>query len=71
MTLPEPQGAGFGLFVPPAPKNFLIPWLALLLAGALQAASLAWPVAMPHSLVWLRLVQGQAVWWGQLLALST
>ncbi len=37
----------------------------LALAGALQAASLAWPIAG------LGLTQGQALWWGQVLALAT
>jgi len=55
------QGAGSGL----------MPGLVLLLAGALQAASLAWPVAMPQSLAWLGLAQGQALWWGQTLALAS
>jgi apolipoprotein N-acyltransferase len=45
--------------------------LALLLAGALQAASLAWPVDLPPSLAWLGLAQGQTLWWVQLLALAS
>ncbi|PKO58739.1 MAG: apolipoprotein N-acyltransferase, partial [Betaproteobacteria bacterium HGW-Betaproteobacteria-18] len=46
-------------------------WLVLLLAGALQAASLAWPVAMPQGLAWTGLAQGQPLWWGQALALAS
>ncbi|MDD2919705.1 apolipoprotein N-acyltransferase [Rhodoferax sp.] len=46
-------------------------WLVLLLAGALQAASLAWPVAMPQALAWAGWVQGEPLWWGQGLALAT
>lgn len=45
--------------------------LWLLLAGALQAASLAWPMALPPSLAWLGLVQGQTLWFLQLLALAS
>jgi apolipoprotein N-acyltransferase len=56
----RPLGAGFGLS----------PALWLLLAGALQAASLAWPVALPQSLAWLSLAQGQALWFLQWLALA-
>ncbi len=41
-----------------------------LLAGVLQAASLAWPVAMPQLFHGLGLAQGQALWWGQTLALG-
>ncbi|MDD4942207.1 MAG: apolipoprotein N-acyltransferase [Rhodoferax sp.] len=41
-----------------------------LLAGALQAVSLAWPWGTPAFLAALGVVQGQAVWWLQLLALS-
>jgi len=68
MNLPDKPG--FGLFVRQSRKTALMSWLVLLLAGGLQAASLAWPVAMPPSLAWLGLVQGQPLWWGQVLALS-
>ena len=44
--------------------------LALLLAGALQAASLAWPVGLPPSLDWLGLTQGHTLWLLQSLALA-
>lgn len=47
------------------------PALWLLLAGALQAASLAWPVALSPSLAWLGLAQGQALWFLQWLALAS
>ena len=49
----------------------LMPWLVLLLAGALQAASLAWPVAAPQALAWSGLALGQPLWWGQVLALAS
>lgn len=42
-----------------------------LLAGALQAASTAWPFAMPPTLAVLGLVRGQAVWWLQALSMAT
>lgn len=45
--------------------------LILLMAGALQAASLAWPVAAPQALVWSGLAFGQPLWWGQMLALAS
>lgn len=41
-----------------------------MLAGALQAASLAWPAALPQGLAWLGLAQGQALWFVQWLALA-
>ena len=44
-------------------------WLALL-AGALQAACLAWPTAVPAGLAALGVQQGQPLWWGQTLALA-
>lgn len=56
----KPSGAASGLS----------PALWLLLAGALQAASLAWPVALPQGLAWLGLAQGQALWLVQWLALA-
>jgi len=45
-------------------------FVMLMLAGALQAASLAWPWAVPASLQWLGLVRGQALWWMQIAALA-
>lgn len=67
MSRPDPQG--FGLFVRESRNTTLMIWLVLLLAGALQAASLAWPVAMPHVLAWAGFAQGEPLWWGQGLAL--
>jgi len=61
MATHKPQTAGAGLRTA----------LWLLLAGALQAASLAWPVALPQSLDWLGLTQGQALWFLQWLALAS
>jgi len=69
MSRPDPQG--FGLFVRESRSTALMIWLALLLAGALQAASLAWPVAMPQALAWAGFVQGEPIWWGQGLALAS
>lgn len=46
--------------------------LGALLAGALQAASLAWPVSSSSSFMHaLGLVHGQPVWWLQCLSLAT
>jgi apolipoprotein N-acyltransferase len=42
----------------------------MVLAGLLQAASLAWPVAMPQALAPLGLAQGAAIWWLQWLAMT-
>lgn len=69
MSLPDTQG--FGLFVRESRSTPLMTWLVLLLAGVLQAASLAWPVAMPQTLAWTGLVPGQTLWWGQELALAS
>ena len=44
----------------------------VLLAGAAHAASMAWPGFLaPLTPAWLGVVQGQPVWWLQLLALGT
>ena len=40
------------------------------LAGALQAASTAWPVDMPTFLQSIGVSKGQPLWWGQTLALA-
>lgn len=58
------------LFVGQNQSRELWPSLLALLAGALQAASLAWPVAMPAFLQSLGLAKGQPLWWGQTLALA-
>jgi apolipoprotein N-acyltransferase len=55
------QGAGFGLFVRQPQRHEVMPLLLALLAGVMQAASLAWPFGV---------LQGQSLWWGQLLALA-
>ena len=47
-----------------------MPLLAALLAGMLQAASLAWPCAMPSALGFLGLLRGQPVWWLQWLSMA-
>ncbi len=44
--------------------------LLALLAGALQAASLAWPFEAPFTLDFLDLTRGQPVWWLQTLAMA-
>jgi apolipoprotein N-acyltransferase len=48
----------------------LISALVAVLAGALQAASLAWPVAMPPVFQLIGMAQGQPLWWGPWLALA-
>lgn len=58
------------LFVGERQGLALWPGLLALLAGVLQAASLAWPVAMPGFLQGIGLVKGQPLWWGQTLALA-
>jgi len=45
-------------------------WLALL-AGALHAASLAWPFSALNALGWASLQRGQPLWWLQLLSMAT
>lgn len=62
---------GLGRFARHSQHKALMPWLVLLLAGVLQAASLAWPVAMPQALAWTGLVPGQPLWWVQGLALAS
>ena len=44
--------------------------LMVILAGALQAACLAWPMPAPQALAVIGLMPGQPLWWGQLLALA-
>jgi apolipoprotein N-acyltransferase len=65
------QGGGHGLFVKQARPP--VRWTAvfLILAGLLQAASLAWPFSAPPVLSAVGFTQGQPVWWLQWLALST
>lgn len=46
------------------------PEFFVLLAGLLQAASLAWPLAIPQVLAAVGLARGQALWWLQWLALA-
>ncbi len=58
------------LFVGQRQSRALWPAVLALLAGALQAASLAWPVAMPQVFLGLGLQVGQPLWWGQTLALA-
>jgi apolipoprotein N-acyltransferase len=48
----------------------LMPLLWAVLAGVLQAASLAWPCAVPDALGFLGLLRGQPVWWLQWLSLA-
>jgi apolipoprotein N-acyltransferase len=66
----NPQGGSRGLFVNRA--KWTLGWseLFVLLAGLLQAASLAWPFAMPQVLATVGLARGQALWWLQWLALA-
>ena len=70
MILFNPQGGVHGLFVGQRQRRQFWPtWLALL-AGGLQAASLAWPVAMPTFLQGVGWMQGQPLWGVQTLALA-
>ncbi|MDR3372080.1 apolipoprotein N-acyltransferase [Rhodoferax sp.] len=46
-------------------------WALALLAGALQAASLAWPFSAQSLTDSLGLVRGQPIWWLQTLAMAT
>ena len=52
------------------PGRGWLPAVLALLAGVLQAASLAWPTAVPQLLEPLGLTQGQTLWWGQIVALA-
>ena len=59
------------LFVGKSPRSRIWPTLLVaVLAGCLQAASLAWPWAIPEVFQQIGLAQGQPCWWGQTLALS-
>lgn len=64
------QGSGHSLFVRQRQPRPIWSVMLALLAGALQAASLAWPMAMPPFFGALGLAQGQPLWWGQTLALA-
>jgi apolipoprotein N-acyltransferase len=64
------SAAGFDLFVHRSRPNNTFPAFLALLAGALQAISLALPVSLPDALQDIGLVRGQPIWWLQLLALS-
>ena len=71
MNLPEEQPRG-PLDAATRPRQLSVPQVVLtLLAGGAQAASMAWPLALPNPLAQLTgLQQGQPVWWLQLLALA-
>jgi apolipoprotein N-acyltransferase len=58
------------LFVQQRQVGGLVEVLLALAAGCLQAASLAWPTALPQSFSTIGLAQGQPLWWGQMLAMS-
>lgn len=47
----------------------ILGWFALVVAGVLQAASLAWPISMPNVFSLIGLTQGQPVWWAQIVAM--
>jgi len=68
MQHPE-NTAGFNLFVRRPQGSNLLPALLALLAGGLQAASVAWPLKMPMAPVVPGLQQGQTVWWAQTVAM--
>lgn len=61
------------LFKAPLPGFSWLHAALAVIAGAVQAASLAWPLVMPDALAGLlpSWQQGQPVWWLQLLALGT
>jgi len=61
---------GFGLFVDRrSTSHSLIASLTAIVAGALQATSIAWPKALPDTLGFLGASAGQPVWWLQILAM--
>ena len=64
------SSAGFDLFVrqPQASRWWSVG--LVLLAGTLQAASVAWPLGLPDALAGLGLLQGQPVWWLQTGAMA-
>ncbi|HOE40368.1 MAG TPA: apolipoprotein N-acyltransferase [Rhodoferax sp.] len=64
------SSAGFDLFVrqPQASRWWSVG--LVLLAGALQAASVAWPLSLPDALAGLGLQEGQPVWWLQTGAMA-
>ena len=66
----DPQGGGHSLFVRQQYGHPVWSALLALVAGALQAASLAWPVAMPAFLGVFGLARGEPLWWGQTLAMA-
>ena len=70
MQSAEAYSAGFGLFVRQPRQSIWLPMLLALLAGGLQAASLAWPLSLPAVFARVGLALGQPLWWGQLLALA-
>ncbi len=64
MNPSSPRNSSFYLFVRPTLGRLLMPLFLSVLAGLLQAASLAWPVPVPG------FAQGQPLWWGAWLALA-
>jgi apolipoprotein N-acyltransferase len=61
---------GFGLFVDRrSTSHNLIASLTAIFAGALQAASIAWPRVLADTLGFLGVSAGQPVWWMQILAM--
>lgn len=66
----NPHGSEHRLFTGHSPHARRWPTLLAVCAGCLQAASLAWPWALPEVFQLVGLIQGQALWWGQILALS-
>ncbi|MDD2926052.1 apolipoprotein N-acyltransferase [Rhodoferax sp.] len=63
------KAAGFGLFVTRPPSQ-VMPALLALLAGVLQAASLAWPLGALEIPGLVGVARGQPVWWLQGLAMA-
>lgn len=64
------QGTSRGMFANRVSSPLGWTVLLMVLAGFLQAASLAWPFAMPTALGALGLTQSEPVWWMQWLSMT-
>ena len=64
------EPAGRGLFSPTQKSGDLTGSFLALLAGAFQAACVAWPWPAKDGLLVFGLAQGLPLWWGQLLAMT-
>lgn len=60
------------LFEPTRARSAVVmPLVLAIVAGGCQAASTAWPFAMPSSLAFLGWERGQPIWWLQTLSMAT